>query len=256
MSDAMVLSEVEDHILSISFNRPDKRNALTQQMYQQAAQLISTATEQPEVKVILLSGEGGNFTSGNDLKDFMVSGTGDSPVISFQKALMNTPKPVITAVDGMAIGIGVTLLLHTDINVVAHDARLQLPFVKLALVPEFASSYLLPLLAGRARASQILLTGEPFSGQTALDIGLASELSDASEIHARAMEIASQLAKLPPSAVRQTKALIHQGINQLTLENVFKEELSAFAASLASAEHREAVTAFFAKRAPDFSQFE
>jgi enoyl-CoA hydratase/carnithine racemase len=203
------------------------------------------------VRAVLLHGEGGSFTSGNDLGDFMQSPpTGEnSPVLRFLSALSAFEKPIVAAVEGHAIGIGTTLLLHCDLVYAAPSARFQVPFVNLALVPEAASSLLLPRLAGHARAAELLFFGEPFDAATAHDLGIVSAVADDVLAHARAR--VSALVAKPAQALRLTKRLMKQPLADAVRAQM-RAEGAVFIERLASAEVREAITAFFEKRPPNF----
>ena len=254
-SSEHVTAARDGHVLHLALRRPSKKNALTRAMYSALADALAGASEEPGVRVVVLSGSDGVFTSGNDLGDFMAdppSGP-DSPVFRFLTALVGFPKPLVVAVEGPAIGIGTTLLLHADLAYAAPDARFQMPFVPLGLVPEAASSLLLPRLAGPARAAEMLLFGEPFTAETAREVGLVNEV--AGDPVGRALGRARQLAALPPEAVRQTKAFLRRPLAE-DVARTIEHEGAAFTERLASPEAQEAFTAFFEKRPADFSRFE
>ncbi|MEO0558940.1 MAG: enoyl-CoA hydratase [Bacteroidota bacterium] len=244
-------------VLHITLSRIEKKNALTRAMYDALADALAEAAASAETCVVVLSGRDRVFTAGNDLMDFMAAPpTGpDSPVFRFLTALVGFPKPLLVAVDGPAIGIGTTLLLHADLAYATPETRFQMPFVPLGLVPEAASSLLLPRLAGHARAAELLMFGEPFSADTAREIGLVNEIVDSDAVVSRALERARQLAALPPSAVRQTKAFLRRPLAEAVAETI-SQEGAAFMERLTSPEAQEAFTAFFEKRPPDFSRFE
>jgi len=204
----------------------------------------------------LITGQPGIFTSGNDLQDFMNRPRQDmdSPVFRFMRALLACDKPVVAAVTGAAIGIGTTMLLHCDFVYVADDARLAMPFVSLGLVPEFASSLVVPVLMGHRRAADKLLLGEPFSAETAVECGIASAVLPAGEVVAHARRVAERFNALPPGAVREAKRLMRAPTRDAVLATL-RTEAEAFGARLASAEAKEAFQAFFEKRRPDFSKF-
>lgn len=254
-SDAIVVRE-EGQVLYLHFHRPERKNAISLAMYSALAQLLRQAAEAPEVRVIVLGGSDSCFTAGNDLADFMNEPKihPEHPVVRFIDALRLCPKPVVALVYGHAIGIGTTLLLHCDLVYVAEDAQLQLPFVNLGLSPEYGASYLLPRLVGQAQAAELLLLGEPFSGAEAAAMGLATMALPSDELQAYVHARVSRLAKQPPAAVRRSKALL-RAPTASALEASLQAEYSAFAEGLASAECREAIDAFFAKRPADFSYF-
>lgn len=242
-------------VATIEIARPEKKNALTAAMYQSMAEAIVAARADTTVRALLIIGQPGIFTAGNDLADFMANPpTGlDAPVFRFMRALLNCEKPVVAAVTGAAIGIGTTLLLHCDLVYVAEDARFAMPFTSLGLVPEFASSLLLPQLMGRVQAAEKLLLGEPFNSAQAVALGLANAVLPAGEVikHGRAM--AERFNQLPAGAVRESKRLLqaHSGDRS---EAALLAEAGVFIARLKSPEAREAFQAFFDKRRPDFSK--
>lgn len=260
MSDSStdhVLASRDGHVLHLTLSRIEKKNALTRAMYRALAEALDEASGTPETRVVVLSGSDRVFTAGNDLMDFMADPpTGpESPVFQFLTTLVSFPKPLLVAVDGPAIGIGTTLLLHADLAYATPEARFQMPFVPLGLVPEAASSLLLPRLAGHARAAELLLFGDPFSAETARGIGLINEIVESDAVIDRALERARQLAALPPAAVRQTKAFLRRPIAD-AISDTLTQEGAAFIDRLTSPEAQEAFTAFFEKRPADFSRFE
>jgi len=254
----LIIANNQDGIFSLTINRPEKKNALTHEMYSSLDEGFKMAAQDSRVRVVLVQGAGDNFTSGNDLKEFAGWGSSNMPIEAlpaarFIKSVVGFNKPVVAAVRGAAVGIGTTLLLHCDVVVAGNSAVFNLPFVKLGLVPEFGSSMLLPLLAGRVRASQALLLGEPFDAGVAYNMGIVSVLCDDDRVETEALEKCRQLAALPPETVQQIKGLINTAAYRRQLLSVIDEELTLFAAGLTSAEHREAILAFFEKRAPNFS---
>lgn len=250
---------LREHVLVVTWNRPDKKNALTGEMYTAFADALDRAAGDPEVRVVLVTGAGDDFTSGNDLKDFATWGQAgsveDLPVVRVIRRVVAFPKPLVAAVHGAAVGLGTTLLPHCDAVVAGVSAKFSLPFVRLGLVPEFGSSYLLPAIAGRVVASQKLLLGEPFAAPEAATMGLVSELCQDHELEERALALCSRLAALPPGTVRAVKALMKPVAEFERLNQAIDEELRLFTAALQSPEHREAVQAFLEKRKPDFSAF-
>jgi len=251
-----ILAQLDSRVLTLSFNRPERKNALTLAMYGALADLIKTADEDNEVRVLVLTGTDEFFTSGNDLMDFMNEPEihDNHPVVRFMEALRHCSKPVVAVVRGYAVGIGTTLLLHCDLVYAADDARLQLPFVNLGLCPEYASSYLVPRLVGQQKAAELFLLGEPFSGADAAALGLVTKAVPWDELTEYSRAKISRLALQPPGAVRRTKALLRAATNA-PVEACLRAEFSGFAAGLVSDECKESVTAFFEKRAPDFSRF-
>lgn len=243
-------------VATIEIARPEKKNALTQAMYAEMAEALAAAGADAAVRAVLIAGQPGVFTSGNDLEDFMQRppGSEDSPVFRFMHALADCPKPVVAAVTGAAIGIGTTMLLHCDLVYVSDEARLAMPFVGLGLVPEFASSLLVTQLVGHAKATELLLLGEPFNGERAVELGFANAVLPASEVVNHARRMAERFNALPPGAVRESKALMRRGQQALVREQI-GAEAAIFGQRLRSPEAMEAFQAFFQKRKPDFSKF-
>jgi enoyl-CoA hydratase/carnithine racemase len=242
-------------VATIEIARPEKKNALTMAMYQAMADAIDAARGDAAVRALLITGQPGVFTSGNDLEDFMQRPPQgpDSPVFRFMQALVACDKPVVAAVTGAAVGIGTTMLLHCDLVYVSDEARLALPFVSLGLVPEYASSLLLPRLIGHARAAEKLLLGDPFGPQDAVDCGIANAVLPAAEVVPHARRVAERFNALPPEAVRESKRLMRRALAE-PVAQAMREEGAMFAQRLRSPEAREAFTAFFEKRRPDFSK--
>jgi enoyl-CoA hydratase/carnithine racemase len=205
---------------------------------------------------VLITGQPGIFTSGNDLEDFMKRPPQDmdSPVFKFMKALLDCEKPVVAAVTGAAIGIGTTMLLHCDLVYVADDARLAMPFVGLGLVPEYASSLLIPKLVGHVKATELLLLGDPFTGPQAVEFGIANAVLPAAEVVSHARRMAERFTQLPPGAVKDSKRLMRAPAAEQVM-SVIQSEAALFGQRLRSPEAREAFQAFFEKRKPDFSKF-
>src|SRR6185437_16786049 len=205
------------------------------------AEALHAAAADSAVRAVLITGQPGIFTSGNDIEDFMKRAPGslDSPAFGFMQALMDCSKPVIAAVTGPAIGIGTTLLLHCDFVYVRDEARLAMPFVSLGLAPEFASSLIVPQLMGNIRAAEKLLLGDPFTGADAVDCGIASAVLPAAEVAPHARRVAERFNALPPGAVRETKRLMRRARNASTLETIGIEG-SVFAERLRSPEAQEA----------------
>jgi enoyl-CoA hydratase/carnithine racemase len=242
--------------MTIRFNRPDKKNAILRSMYADAANALKSAQDDANVRVVVITGEGGCFTAGNDLKDFLEVPpvTEDAEVFQFMFTLAAFTKPVIAAVNGLAIGIGTTLLFHCDLAYAVPEATFQMPFINLAVVPEFASSLIAPRLLGRAQASELLLLGEAFGADRAKEIGLINAIVPAAELAAVVAEKAKALATKPPGALRDAKALMNASAAEV--RGHISTEAKIFGARLKSAEFKEAATAFFEKRRPDFSRFD
>jgi enoyl-CoA hydratase/carnithine racemase len=243
-------------VATIEIARPEKKNALTREMYQAMADALGAAQADTAVRAILITGQPGIFTSGNDLEDFMQRPPQgeDSPVARFMQALAFCDKPVVAAVTGGAVGIGTTMLLHCDFVYVSDEARLAMPFVSLGLVPEYASSLLVPQLMGHVKAAEKLLLGDPFTGAEAVDMGLANAVLPASEVVNHARRVAERFNGLPPGAVRETKQLMRAPQRE-RMGPVMAAEMALFSQRLRSPEAQEAFQAFFQKRKPDFSQF-
>ncbi len=255
MSEALT-HELSEKVLTLTFNRPNKKNALTLAMYDAWVEQLRRADEDAQIRAVLIRGEGGTFTAGNDLGDFMKDppSSMDSPVGRLLAWLPKLRKPMIAAVDGAAVGIGTTLLMHCDLVYCSSRAKFKMPFVPLGLCPEAGSSYLLPRMAGRVKATELLLLGEAFGPQTAREIGLINDVLAPGDLDAHARAVAVKVAGLPPASVRLTKQLIGEAhLDQL--ETAMKREGEQFLERLRSPEAAEAMQAFFQKRAPDFSKF-
>ena len=244
MSCVYIDTEIVDGVMTITINRPQKKNALTWAMYRALADALSIAEAEDSVSVVILMGKGGCFCAGNDMASFVTPPADDvSPGQSFIEAMANASKPLIAAVDGHAVGIGATILLHCDLVYAADDARFSMPFVNLGLTPEAASSYLLPKLIGHQRASEMLLFGESFSARTACELGMVNQIFPQEDLHEKAMEAASILAAKPVESVRMTKALLKKGSEAITNE-IIAEELAIFADRMRSPEFASIITAF------------
>lgn len=248
---------VEDGVLRITLARPDKKNALTQAMYTALGDAFTRADADASVRVMLLEAEGDAFTAGNDLADFAAVAAGSldrkaMTTLTYLDALAHARKPLVAAVNGLAVGIGVTMLLHCDLVYVADDAKLSVPFVNLALVPEAASSVLLQARIGYARAYAMFALGEPIDGRTAAALGLANASMPASEVRAAALAAAKKLATKPMGALQATKQLMRDGA---AIAAVMARESEIFGTRLQSPETAEALRAFAERRPPDFSKF-
>ncbi len=251
MSDH-VLTERNGAVLTIRMARAEKKNALTTDMYRGMTAALREATADDGVRVVLITGAGGAFTSGNDLKDFAATPPVDaeSPVFQFLREISTCPKPVVAAVTGVAVGIGTTMLLHCDLVVADPAARFSVPFINLGLVPEAASSLLLPRMLGHVRASELLLLGEMFDAATAERFGIINKVSPPGEAETDALAWANTLAAKAPTALRLTKALIKS--EGTGIASRMQEEASAFLPQLRGPEFREAMMAFLEKRPPRF----
>jgi enoyl-CoA hydratase/carnithine racemase len=247
---------LSEGILHIQMNRPEKKNALTRGMYQTMADAILGADKDGSTRVILLTGTADCFTSGNDIADFIAihQEAGIKPHNPFLPAISSAQKPVIAAVNGVAVGIGTTMLLHCDLVYAGTKARFQLPFVNLGLCPELASSLLLPRLVGHQRAAELLLLGEPFGAELARELGLVNAVYPDEALLETAFRKARQLAAQPPASVRLTKALLKRP-SEAAVSQTIEEELALFVELLKSPAAAEAFQAFLEKRKPDFSRF-
>jgi enoyl-CoA hydratase/carnithine racemase len=247
-----VRSDISNGVLTLTLNRPEKKNALTRDMYQALADGIDAAGQNPEVRCVLIQAEGDTFTAGNDLGDFAAANrgepdavrTGGNPLLI---ALARVTTPLVAAVNGRAVGVGTTMLLHCDLVFVSDDALLTTPFVNLALVPEAASSLTLPARIGHARAFSMFVLGEAVDAKKAVDWGIANAACPAGELRGRARAAAEAVAARPASAVTITKALMR---DQAALAARMEVEGVHFAAQLKSADAREAFAAFAGKRGP------
>jgi len=247
MSDIVV--ERSGNILSVQLNRPAKKNAMTSSMYIAMAELLDGAAKDDQIRVVLWHGAGDSFSAGNDLEDFMKNppGPGESPQARLMHALINFEKPLVAAVQGVAIGGGTTMLAHCDFVYAGESAKFQLPFVNLALVPEFGSSYLFPLRFGHVRAAELILLGQPFGASRAAELGLVTQVVPDQQLLAIATETARRLAEKPAAAVQACKRLLKQAFRQ-QLEQAVKLENEEFAVRVRSDEATEVFKAFFAKR--------
>jgi len=251
----LVRAETNNRVARIELARLDKKNAITTEMYVQLAEALAAADADREVRAVLLHGSRDCFTAGNDLSDFLKRPPGaKSPSWRFFEVLPALSKPIVAAVGGPAVGIGTTLLLHCDLVYAAPSARFQLPFVGLGIVPEFGSTYLLPLLAGYQRAAELMLLGQPFTAEKAHEVGIVTAVVPEAELFERAGKAAAALAELPPESIRLTKRLMKSAHADAVKQQI-GEEGRIFVERLASPEAKEAMSAFLAKRKPDFSRF-
>jgi enoyl-CoA hydratase/carnithine racemase len=251
-----ILTETRDRVARVQLARLDKKNAITAAMYGELAQALDAAHADPKVRAILLHGSPECFTAGNDMGDFLNRPplTEGSPSARFFDVMLALGKPLVAAVGGPAVGIGTTMLLHCDLVYAAPNARFQLPFVPLGIVPEFGSTYLLPLIAGYQRAAELLLLGQPFTAQKAQEVGIVTAVVPAESLLEEAGKAAAALAALPPESIRLTKQLMKKRHGQ-NLHDAIADELKIFRERLDSPEAKEAMSAFLEKRKPDFSRF-
>jgi enoyl-CoA hydratase/carnithine racemase len=252
-----IITKSENGVLHIVFNRAEKRNALTRVMYAGIAEGIEMAENDPKIRVILLYGNGQCFCAGNDLKDFQDLDWGNSPTrtaTSWTEMILKAKKPIIAAVHGYAIGVGVTMLLHFDLIYAGTGCRFQFPFVNLGLVPEFGSTFNLPELIGHQRAAELFFFGDWFTAEEAEKIGMINKIFPEKELITEVVSLAEKLAKKPPEALRKTKELIKKHHREV-LVKLMPEEGAEFARRQKSPEAQEAFKAFFEHRKPDFSKF-
>jgi enoyl-CoA hydratase/carnithine racemase len=252
-----VLVEKSDKLLVMTLNRPDKKNALTRAMYKTLATEITNADGDPDVRCILIKANGDMFTAGNDLADFAAIGNsaaapGPEDANPFLPALAKARTPIVAAVNGRAVGVGVTMLLHCDMVYLSEDALLIAPFVNLALVPEAGSSLLMPLRIGHSRAFEMFVLGEPVNADKAVNWGIANRAVPPADLHSLARAAAIAIAARAPASVVATKSLMRE---EALLLARMSQESGHFVRQLKSAEFKEAFTAFSERRAPDFSKF-
>jgi enoyl-CoA hydratase/carnithine racemase len=237
--------------LSITLARPRQRNAITVAMYAALADAIESAAADPAIRLITIEGEGEDFTAGNDLADFLADmpppGTTDIPVWRFLRAMAANQVPIIAAVRGNAVGIGTTMLFHCDLVLAEQGTRFVMPFVDLGLVPEAASSLIMPRLAGRRRAARYILLGEPFGPEDAAEFGLVSHVVPEGELESALARIVAALLAKPAEALRQTQALLRREATGEILERMELEN-GHFGERLASDEVKQAIASFFAAR--------
>ena len=243
-------------VLTIAFNRPERKNAITAAMYQTMADALTEAQQDPATRAIHIRGSAGIFSAGNDLEDFMKQPPvgEDAPVFQFLRAISSAEKPIVASVAGAAVGIGTTLLLHCDLVYAADTATFSLPFSQLGLCPEAASSLLLQRVAGYQNAAEKLMLGEAFDAKEAQRMGFVNRLLPAAEVDAFALQQAQKLAALPASSLRVTKQLMKRAA-QHEIQTQMTDEAVHFAKMLLAPEAKEAFKAFFEKRKPDFRQF-
>jgi enoyl-CoA hydratase/carnithine racemase len=249
MSD--IVEERLGNILSIQLNRPAKKNAMTSSMYITMAELLNGAAKDDQVRVVLWHAAGNSFSAGNDIEDFMKNppAKGESPQAQLIHALVNFDKPLVAAVQGAAIGGGTTMLAHCDFVYAGESAKFQLPFVNLALVPEFGSSYLLPLRFGYTRAAELILLGRPFDASRAAELGLVTQVVPDQSLLATATETARTLAAKPAAAVQASKRLMKSALRE-QLEQAVKLEMDVFAERVRSDDAKQAFQAFLASHKP------
>ena len=253
MSD--ILEHSDAGVMTLTFNRVDKKNSITAAMYSALADAVERAAADPAVRVLLIQGHETIFSAGNDIGDFLnlPPSTQDSPVFRFLRAMATLPKPAVAAVAGPAVGIGTTLLFHCDLVYAGDNAAFSMPFVNLGLCPEAASSLLAPRMFGYHRAAEALLLGDPFFAEAAMEVGLVNRVVPPTEVNAYAQAQAKKLAAKPLSSLIETKRLMKGGQQAEVLAKM-AEEGQSFGRMLREPAAREAFGAFMEKRKPDFSK--
>ena len=244
-----IVTERSGSILRVELNRPAKKNAMTSAMYVALANIFNDAAKDESIRVALWHGAGDSFCAGNDIEDFLKTppGPGDSPQAQLMNALMDFGKPLVAAVQGAAIGGGTTMLLHCDFVYAGESAKFQMPFVNLAVVPEFGSSYAVPARIGHLRAAELILLGLPFDARRAADLGLVTRVVSDQSLLATATETAQKLAAKPAGALQASKRLIKRGFRE-QLKAATQAENEEFSAQVRSEEAKEALRAFLEKR--------
>ena len=250
-----IVTEQAGSILRVQLNRPTKRNAMTSAMYLALAGIFSEAANNENTRVVLWHGAGDSFCAGNDLEDFLKNppGSGNFPQARLMEALVNFDKPLVAAVHGAAIGGGTTMLTHCDFVYAGESTKFQMPFINLAVVPEFGSSYSVPARIGHLRAAELILLGGPFDARRAAELGLVTQVISDKDVLARATETAGKLAAKPPRALQASKRLMKQPFRE-QIKAAMKAENEEFSAQVRSEDAKEAFTAFLEKRKPDFAR--
>jgi enoyl-CoA hydratase/carnithine racemase len=250
-----IVTEEVGSILRVQLNRPTKRNAMTSAMYVTLARIFNQVANDENMQVVLWHGAGDSFCAGNDIEDFLKNppGPGESPQASLMNALVDFDKPVVVAVHGAAIGGGTTMLTHCDFIYAGESTKFQMPFINLAVVPEFGSSCSVPARIGHVRAAELLLLGAPFDARRAAELGLVTEVLSDKDVLARATETAGKLAAKPAGALQASKRLMKQPFRE-QIKAAMKAENEAFSAQVRTEDAKEALTAFLEKRKPDFTK--
>jgi enoyl-CoA hydratase/carnithine racemase len=250
-----ILNHIDQGVMTLTFNRVDKKNSITSAMYADLADALEQAQQNAQVRVVLIQGHETIFSAGNDIADFLNNPPADqnSPVFRFLRNISTFPKPVLAAVAGPAVGIGTTLLFHCDLVYAGDNAAFSMPFVNLGLCPEAASSFLVPNMMGYHRAAEALLMGEPFMAEAALEVGLVNRVVPPTEVNGYAQAQARKLAAKPLTSLIATKRLMKGGDQQAVLQKM-DEEGQSFGRMLREPAAKEAFGAFMEKRKPDFSK--
>jgi len=250
-----IITERSASILRVQLNRPARKNAMTSSMYVTLADVFNDAGKDEQVRVVLWHGAGDSFCAGNDIEDFLKHppGPGESPQARLMNALVDFDKPLIAAVQGAAIGGGTTMLTHCDFVYASESAKFQMPFVNLALVPEFGSSFSIPARIGHIRAAELILLGQPFDVRKAADLGLVTQVVSDQNLLAMATETARKLAAKPAGALQASKKLMKQSFRE-QIKAAMQAENEEFSAQVRSEDAKEALTAFLQKRPPNFNR--
>ena len=250
-----IITERSGSILRVELNRPAKKNAMTSSMYIKLADIFAQAAKDESIRVVLWHGAGDSFCAGNDLEDFLKNppGPGESPQARLMNVLTDFDKPLVAAVHGAAIGGGTTMLLHCDFVYAGESAKFQMPFVNLAVVPEFGSSCSVPARVGYIRAAELILLGLPFDAKRAADLGLVTQVVSDQNLPAIATETARKLAAKPAGALQASKRLMKQSFRE-QMQAAMKAENEEFSVQVRSGDAKEAFTAFMEKRKPDFTR--
>jgi enoyl-CoA hydratase/carnithine racemase len=250
-----IITEEVGSILRVQLNRPTKRNAMTSSMYVTLARIFNQVANDENMQVVLWHGAGDSFCAGNDLEDFLKNppGPGESPQAGLMNALVNFDKPIVVAVHGAAIGGGTTMLTHCDFIYAGESTKFQMPFINLAVVPEFGSSFSVPARIGHLRAAELILLGTPFDAGRAADLRLVTQVVPDRDVLAKATETARKLATKPAGALQASKRLMKQTFRE-QIKAAMKAENEEFSALVRSEDAKEALTAFLEKRKPDFSR--
>jgi enoyl-CoA hydratase/carnithine racemase len=250
-----IITEHSGSVLRVELNRPTKRNAMTSSMYVKLADVFNDAAKDERTRVVLWHGAGDSFCAGNDVEDFLKNppGPGESPQARLMNALLDFDKPLIAAVQGAAIGGGTTMLTHCDFVYAGENAKFQMPFVNLAVVPEFGSSFSVPARIGHLRAAELILLGLPFDAQRALNLGLVTQVVPDQNLLATATETARQLAGKPAGALQASKRLMKRPFRE-QIKAAMATENDVFSAQVRSEDAKEALTAFLEKRRPHFNK--
>jgi enoyl-CoA hydratase/carnithine racemase len=249
-----IITESSASVLRVQLNRPAKKNAMTSSMYVTLAEIFTDAAKNEQTRVVLWHGAGDSFCAGNDIEDFLKNppGPGDSPQARLMHALVDFDKPIVAAVQGAAIGGGTTMLTHCDFVYAGESAKFRMPFVDLAVLPEFGSSCSIPAMMGHIRAAELILLGLPFDARRALELGFVNQVVSDQNLLATASETARKLAAKPAGALQASKRLMKRSFRG-QIKAAMKAENEAFSAQVRSEDAREAFAAFLQKRPPNFN---